>query len=192
MVQIPSRGQINHQTMSIKKNRIFKELTALQEALPFSDNLTFKFKADPDHDKFVIDWFIDCGEIRAYKYTPKKYGIYLAKGRVTLHLGIIWKNSQTLQEALPFYEKSKNWNWVENYASYFWKYNKKIVYCTNNLLKSPEEIVSRPGITKVNEDTHKYPDGSFKKGNTFHLSKDTAKTIEKSKKELVEILNTYL
>ena len=52
-----------------------------------------------------------------------------------------------------------------------------------------EEIQNAPNISKFTNDTIYYSDGSYSKGNIFHLSKDTVKTFQKSKNELTSLLD---
>lgn len=167
-----------------------QELNKLLEAIPAYRHLQFKFSKDRNHDKRLIEWFADGGEIRSFRdFKPPKsnwlYGIKLYKGGLILDIGPIVENY------LDFCE-SKNVRWRYEYISYFRSLNKNLKYCTSNLLKTVKEIQKQPGIIKYDDDTIVYSDGSYSKGNIFSGSKDTKNTIKKSEKIVNDILDSIV
>lgn len=161
---------------------LHQKLDALKETLPFLDEVNWKFSADQAHDDSLIDWFIDGGHVRTYtdkSYSGKSFTIWLVKGNVTIMIGTIGK---------AFTSGRKN-IWVHDYCAKFWKKNQNLKMCTNNLLRTPEEIVNRYGVKAIDDKTYAYKDGSI--GNIYHLSKDTPKSIVKNEAEVRNLLDSF-
>ncbi|MFW6247115.1 MAG: hypothetical protein ACOC22_03035 [bacterium] len=127
--------------------------------------LNFRFDKDRQHDYSLIDWFCNNGNMRIYK-KDKTYMVYLVSGNgLKLWLGTIFENFET---------RGQNAQWQNYYIAYAWKKLKTFTYCTNNQLKSPEEVGKYFG----NDETYKYMN-----------SQETKETITKNKKEVETLLN---
>lgn len=163
----------------MEQEELFEKLDALQKALPSRRLLDFRFSNDQDHDNNIIDWFADGGEIRAYKEYKSSFHIDLCKGDVIIYLGLF---SKTMDDSTKLNQ------WKFNYLKKFWDKNKNIVYCTNNLLNTPDEIIG--DNIRINDETFKYKsDGSFTEGNIFHLSKHSSlKSFKKGEIECRETI----
>ena len=166
---------------AMKKDELFTGLNLLKKGLEYKGLVQFRFSSVPGYDENLIDWFIDSGEIRIYRsnFIGRTYHIVLAKGEVQLNLNSVFKGCEKRTGVYP-----------NKYIKRFWSKNKNLKYCTNNLLRTPEEIFSIPGNTRVNDTTYKCSDGSFIKNNVFHLSMDTFKTFKKREQEVIELLNS--
>jgi len=158
-----------------------KLLDQLADALPAFKLLNFKFKEDKEHDIRLLDWFADGGELRAYKNykfnSIWRYNIYLYKKGLKMLIG-------SISEDIDLTDNNK---WKIDYIKYFLGKNNKLSYCTNNILKTREEIQHEGSIVSYTDTLIYYKDGSSR--NIFNLSKDTPKSYEKSKLELIKILN---
>lgn len=150
------------------KVEIFSNLEEWDNALRNSDILTFRFGTDDQHDSSLIEWFSKNGEMRIYREN-NYYHVWLKTfNGLAINLGIL----------LPFgIEYSKNIELKKIYIKKAWILikDKGFKFCTNNLLKTPEE---------VNKDFG----GDIQY--TFSNSKESNKSIIKHSAKAYNILNS--
>lgn len=164
--------------------KLSEKLDALSSVVQHFDLLQFKLKADRQHDKDLIDWFADGGELRAYRHykitgLPWRYNAVLFKNGLSLTIGALGEDFDQVGELAM---------WRMEYLSRFLQKNTTVSYCVSDQLKTIDEIRNGPGIISSTEDTITYSDGSFSKGNIFKFSKDTVTSFKKSEADVIKIL----
>lgn len=149
------------------------KLDSLEKEIPNLNLINFKFSEDRSYDYTLIDWFIKNGEMRIYKKViiHEYFVVTLVSfNKLKLHIGNIYSDCISRNED-PYC------NWQNEYIRYAWEKLKSFKYCTNNLLKTPDEVL------KDFRNDEKY---------TFSNSKETYRTIEKNTKKCINILNTLI
>lgn len=167
-------------SIMMKEKDLTKKLDLLKDALPYYDLVNFKFKANEEYDKILIDWFSDCGELRAYyNKSTKSYIIKMVKGRVKIYVGSVFEGCLNREN-----------KWVNEYLGYFRRNNKEVKLCPRRDLKTIEEIQNQEGVKEFTDDTIIYNDGSFERGNIFAQSALTINNIDGHKEKLNKILDS--
>jgi hypothetical protein len=147
------------------KNDIIKELDAWEKVMESADIFTFRFQSDPDHDINLIEWFCAKGEMRVYRdqSTKNSYRVFLCTPNgLKISLGSLYSG---LEEGD---------HWGAQYIIKTWNLLGKFIFCTNNLLKTPDEVVNSFG---GNEDYR------------FSNSKETKSSMLKHTIKVEQILN---
>jgi hypothetical protein len=145
-------------------------LDLLEKAIVSMNLLQFRFGKDRQYDYDLMDWFIANGELRVYKKGNYFCLNLVTKNKLNLLIGYAYAgcNDRNI-------ENTNNCSVQNTYLNYIWRKTGKFVYCTSNLLNTPEEVKLLFG----GNDSY-----------TFSNSSENYKSIESNSKKLLSILNT--
>lgn len=149
---------------------ITKKLNELEKSLRHKNLLTFRFGGDRKHDYSLIDWFCKNGEIKIYRVGLRikpSFAVNLVTKNMKLHIGYIYSGCVERNG-------DQKCNWQNEYVRRAWEKKKNFHYCTNNLLRTPKEVVEsfRGDISYM-----------------FSNSKETNSSIIKNRAIVYSILN---